>query len=417
VIVNRAIFIAIDLLSFPLGSPTKLGDPVQILILPHKSIHKRGISMASISHPPNHSLAHRQSSLKQKIEPLAAFWMKMSNDWVFQLSDMLAYNFLISMFPLLLVLLAIAGFILGNISPASLENLQNSIANALPTGIGVQVIHGVTKNLQRQAGPIFIVGLILSLFSGSRLFIAIENSSGVIFRLRGRDAIHQNIMALGMACLYIILIPLIFAASVLPDLILHGLGITLHSGIGEILSHVLGIVVGIGVAIALFAAIFIIVPNRPIRWQEVWRGTLLTSILFVLYQQLFPLYTNLFLKPNNYGSLIGFVIVLLVFFYYLSFILLLGMETNSWTSGQRQTSGDVQALFHEVQAHNTTRGAAGPTAGTQQEDIEHREGAPPMSDDQSAIAHERQAHKFDLKPPKYAEANKEEGTPLKTDEE
>jgi membrane protein len=372
--------------------------------------------MTTISHQSDHSLPKNKSSFKERTEPIAAFWMKMSNDWVFQLSNMLAYNFIISIFPLLLVMLAIVGFILGAISPGSLASLQDSIASSLPSGIGNQVIKGVTQNLQRQAGPIFIIGLLLSLFSGSRLFVAIENSSGVIFRLRGRDAIHQNIMALGMTCLYIVLIPLIFAASVLPDLVLRALGISLQNGIGEIFSRLLGIVVGIGVAIVLFAAIFIIVPNCPIRWQEVWRGTLLTSLLFVLYQQLFPLYTNLFLRPSNYGSVIGFLIVILVFFYYLSFILLLGMETNSWASGQRQTGGDVQALFHEVQAHNTTRGAAGPTAGTEQEDIEHREGARMMADDQTAIKHERQDHQFDLQPPKYAEANKEEGTPNKKDE-
>jgi membrane protein len=366
--------------------------------------------MTTISHQADHSLPKNKSNFKQKVELIAAFWMKMSNDWVFQLSNMLAYNFIISIFPLLLVILAIAGFVLGAISPSSLASLQDSIANSLPSGIGSQVIKGVTQNLQRQAGPIFIIGLLLSLFSGSRLFVSIENSSGIIFRLRGRDAIHQNIMALGMACLYVILIPLIFAASVLPDLVLRALGISLQNGIGEIFSHLLGIVIGVGVAIVLFASIFIIVPNCPVRWQEVWRGTLITSLLFVLYQQLFPLYTNLFLRPSNYGSVIGFLVVILVFFYYLSFILLLGMEINSWVSGQRQTAGDVQALFHEIQTHNTTRGAAGPSAGTEQEDIEHHEGARVMSDDQRAVDHERRDHQFDLQPPKYAEVSKEEGT-------
>src|SRR5689334_2681838 len=46
-------------------------------------------------------------------KPALNFWSKVSNDWVFNLSGMLAYNILMSLFPILLVLLAVAGFILG----------------------------------------------------------------------------------------------------------------------------------------------------------------------------------------------------------------------------------------------------------------------------------------------------------------
>jgi type IV secretory pathway TrbL component len=66
-------------------------------------------------------------------------------------------------------------------------------------------------------------------------------------------------------------------------------------------------------------------------------------------------------------------VVILVFFYYLAFILLVGAEVNSWAAGQRQTAGDIATVLHEVQAHNTTRGAAGPTAGQPQEDVQRPE--------------------------------------------
>jgi hypothetical protein len=66
-------------------------------------------------------------------------------------------------------------------------------------------------------------------------------------------------------------------------------------------------------------------------------------------------------------------VVILVFFYYLAFILLVGAEVNSWAAGQRQTAGDIATVLHEVQAHNTTRGAAGPTAGQPQEDLRRPE--------------------------------------------
>jgi len=90
--------------------------------------------------------------------------------------------------------------------------------------------------------------------------------------------------------------------------------------------------------------------------------------------------------------------------YYLGFILLLGAEVNSWAQGQRQTEADIPSILHEVQAHNTTRGAAGPTAGEPQEDVQHHEGAAAMDAPEKAVRHEREEHDTDAQPPKFAEA-------------
>jgi uncharacterized BrkB/YihY/UPF0761 family membrane protein len=63
-------------------------------------------------------------------------------------------------------------------------------------------------------------------------------------------------------------------------------------------------------------------------------------------------------------------VVILVFFYYLAFILLLGAEINSWVAGQRETATDMPGILHAVQAHRSTRDAAGPTAGEPQEEMQ-----------------------------------------------
>ena len=246
-----------------------------------------------------------------------------------------------------------------------------------------------------------MLGLLLALFSGSRLFITIENSLSVIFRLRPRDAIHQNIMAFSMVLLFVVLVPILFLASSASDAIAQAL---FQGAANKPLARVLGLLTAFVVAGVLFGAIYIVVPNRPVHLKEVWKGTLVGAALLVLYELLFPLYQNMFLKPGNYGSVAGFAIVILVFFYYFAFILLLGAEINSWASGQRQTASDIASIIHEVQAHNTTRGAAGPTAGSPTEDLQNHKGAEAMDTDQKAIEHEREDHHDDIRPPKYEEA-------------
>jgi YihY family inner membrane protein len=332
---------------------------------------------------------------------LLDFWKKCSNDWIFNFSGLLAYALLMAIFPLFLVLLAIAGLSLNTLSPDALASLSKSLAATLPGTTGGAIVDAVLTNLRKSTGWLFVLGLLLALFTGSRLFITIESALSVIFRLRPRDALHQNIMAFSMVLLFVVLVPILFLASSASDAIAQAL---FSGNANKALARVLGILTAFVVAAALFGAIYVVIPNRPVHWKEVWKGTLVGAGLLVLYELLFPLYQNTFLKPGNYGSVAGFAIVILVFFYYFAFILLLGAEVNSWAAGQRQTAADLASIIHEVQAHNTTRGAAGPTAGSPTEDMQHHEGAAAMETDEKAIEHERTDHHDDSQPPKYEEA-------------
>jgi len=340
--------------------------------------------------------------LKERARPLLRFWQKVSNDWVFNLSGLLAYNILMTMFPILLALLAIAGFILATVSPGSQQALVEAIANALPggsAGTGGVVAEVALSNLRRQAGGIFIIALLVAIFTGSRLFITLESCFGVIFRLRSRSILRQNLMAIGMLMLYVVLAPIFLLASFVPQAIINAIeqsnaGATVNG----LLIHLIGLLVAFVVALVLFSVIYIVVPNRRVSLSEVWRGTLLASGLLVLYELLFPIYETIALRPDNYGSVAAFAIVILIFFYYLALILLLGAEVNSWASGQRETAGDIAAILHEVQAHNTTIGAAGPTAGMPQEDKQHHKGARAMATPERAKKHERDDHHVRIQP-------------------
>jgi membrane protein len=319
---------------------------------------------------------------RKDVSPLMGFWTKTNNDWVFNLSGLLAYNFLMSIFPILLVLLAVAGLILGNLSPATYTQFQHDLQTALPQG--GTILSVAANNLSRSAGVLFVVGLVTALYAGSRLFVTIENCFGVVFRLRARTFLRQNVMAIGMLLLYAILIPVVALASIIPSAIMQALGSLGRNGVVGLLSDVAGVVISFIFACVLFAAIYIVVPNRPVRFSEAWRGTLVAGALLAIYEIVFPLYLHYALHPGNYGSVAGFAVVILVFFYYLAFILLIGAEVNSWALGQRQTAGDILTILHRVQAHDTTLGAAGPTAGQPQEHLR-----PERRDRTSDTRHER----------------------------
>jgi membrane protein len=350
---------------------------------------------------------HQQNPLTRNLNTLGNFWIKINNDWIFNFSGTIAYVLEASIIPILLAIIGVGGLILGAISPETRTTLENAIADSLPggaSGPGGDLVSAAVNNLNQSAGVFLIVGIVTAIFTGSGLFITLENVFGVIFRLRGRDLLHQRLMAIGMMLLYIVLVPIILLASIVPPAILRALGLGRTHPVGSVVWPVVGLFIAWLVAVLFFGAVYLVVPNRKMRVGEVWAGALISAALLVIYQAIFPLYVGYFIHPRSYGSVVGFALVILVFFYYLAFILLLGAEINSWRAGQRQTASPINAILHELQAHNTTRGAAGPTAGNPGEDLQSGRGAAAMRDTVAAIYHERTQHQGDALPPQYAES-------------
>lgn len=283
------------------------------------------------------------------IQPLLDFWTKLNDDWVFNLSGMLAYNLLMSLFPILLLLLAAVGLILGDHASTVYTHIEQVFAQIIPGG--AEIFQAVTNQLTTNAGPLFLIGLVGSVLGGSNLFMVIESCFGIIFRVRGRDLIPKQLMAFGMLALYLILAPLIALAFSLPSAIVRLVDPYLANSGQAALAGVLGNIVAVLSAFILFGATYLIVPNRRIHLKQVIPGTLLATVLLVPYISLFPLYVNRFLRPDNYGSVAGFAVVILIFFYYLGFILLLGAELNSWIAGRRLVGGDIPAILQAARLH------------------------------------------------------------------
>src|SRR5579884_1698643 len=347
------------------------------------------------------------TEVKNEVGGALAFWTKVNNDWVFNFSGTLAYGFLTSIAPILLVIIAIGGLILGAVDPSAQSQLEARIASTLPggaSGNGTAIVTAATHTLTTSAGPLLILGIVTAIIGGSGLFVTMENVFGVIFRLRGRDAIHQRIMSIGMLLIFAVLVPIMVLVSAVPPAILRTLGIGNSNPIAAFFIQLVSLVVAFVFACVFFALLYIIVPNKPVKLKEVWKGTLVAGALLVAYEALFPIYESNFIHPGNLGPLVGFAVVIIIFFYYLAFIVCIGAEVNSWAAGQRQTAAPIDAIMHELQAHNTTRGAAGPTAGNPKEDLQNFEGSSAMHDTSRAIRHERKEHTDDQQPPKYAES-------------
>jgi membrane protein len=292
--------------------------------------------------------------LRRRIAPLIALWSKINNDWIFNWSAALAYTLLTSIIPIFLVILAIGGFILGAISPLSLAALERILASGLPggaEGAGGQIVNAALHQLNQSAGAYLLIGIVGAIIAGSGLFLSLESVFGIVFRLKNRDVIPQRIMAISMVLFYVLLVPIVAVASIAPGALRTALHISQQDEGGNFLMQVLGLLIAFAAAYLFFGGIYFVIPNRRMKLGEIWMGTLISAVLLLLYELAFPIYSSLFLR-DNYGSIVGVVIVFLIFFYYLAFILMLGAEVISMTLGLRPTTKPLGAVLQELQAHD-----------------------------------------------------------------
>jgi membrane protein len=296
----------------------------------------------------------------------SGFWTKLNNDWIFNLAGLLAYNFLMALFPLFLLLFAGCGVVLDLLSPSAELQLQHALADALPGNTGAILVQAVSDHLKKSVGLLLIVGLVAAAIAGSRLFVTLEGCFGIIFRLRSRDPVRQNRMAFGMLVLYLLVAPIVLLISVLPTGLVDLVDPGNHSPLSVLVSDSARLLIWFAAALLFFGVTYALVPHRRRTWRtwrSNWRGAVVAAALLVLYEGLFRLYQQYLLHADNYGTIAAFALVILLFLYYLAFILLLA-------AGQRATAADLPGVLHAVQAHHTLRGAAGPTAGMPQEEMQ-----------------------------------------------
>jgi len=310
------------------------------------------------------------SQAKHVLQGLTALWAKINNDWVLNLAALLAYTLLMSIVPMLAMFLSFFGLFLSGLAPGSEQQLIQQIGAAVPSG--EQFIEPALHRLAASSGILAVITILLSTWFGSRLFVTIEQCFGIIYRLPPRGVVRQNVIALAMLLLFVLLIPALLALSVAPSFLsTHFVDQFLSDSIAARLWLGLATsVAGLLIASLLFLVIYAVMPNRPLRLRDAWKGALIAGALLEIYSMAFPFYATVFLRPDSYGATVGFAVLVLIFFYYFGVILLVGAEINSFWAGQRQTATELSGILYEVQVRRSVEGAAGPTAGQPQEDLQ-----------------------------------------------
>ncbi len=288
---------------------------------------------------------------------LLGFINKFNYDWALSLASGLAFNLMVATIPIIIAILALAGFIFGGLNPSIQEQLIQQIQQIFPPPIPSQEIIGLALNtLNMDAGVLGLIAVVMAIIGGSGLFVAMEGQLDIIYQIRTRDIIRQYIMAFGMLLVFVILTPFMLFASSIPG-ILHSFAQKTSLSQTQIVSSGIGfelftIFCGFLATWILIEIIYLVVPNQHISFRQSWFGALLAAVATQAYLQLFPFYVTHFL--SGYTGTVGFAIIFIFFFYFFAVILLGGAEVNAfYAQGKRAIPENMAGLVHA--AMNDTR--------------------------------------------------------------
>ncbi len=264
-------------------------------------------------------------------------------DKVPMLAASLAYYTIFALAPLLIIIIAVLGFVLGQ------SSVQQDLINQFQGLFGDEVagfVQSMLENRDTGRGGILasIVGVVLLLLGASGVFIQLQSAlneiwdvepgaqpGGILAILKKRLLAFGMILGIGFLLLVSLVIPA--AISVLERF----LGNRFPGS--ETLWQWLTFALSLAVIVVLFALLFKFLPDVEIAWRDVWTGAVVTALLFTVGKTIIGLYLGNSGVASAYGAA-GALVLLLLWIYYSAQIVLLGAE---FTQVYARRRGELEA--------------------------------------------------------------------------
>jgi membrane protein len=255
---------------------------------------------------------------------LAGWW----NDNVPRLGASLAYYTLFAMAPILVISIAIAGFFFGA------EAVRGEVVTQMRGLVGETGAQAVQTMLQNAAtrgdGTLAtIIGVVTFFLGSTGAFLELQTALNGIWRVKPkpnagfRQMLFQRLLSFGLVIGvgFVLLVSLVVSAGLAA--LSRYIGNTFPAF--AVAWTAINVLVSLGVVTLLFAMIYQFLPDVKLRLRDVWLGALVTAGLFTVGKGLIGLYLGTSAIASSYGAA-GSVVVLLVWVYYSSQVVLLGAE-------------------------------------------------------------------------------------------
>ncbi|HRH34166.1 MAG TPA: YihY/virulence factor BrkB family protein, partial [Catalimonadaceae bacterium] len=277
-----------------------------------------------------------------------------NDDNCFRLSAALSYYTLFSIAPLVVVIIATAGYFFGD------EAISGVIFNKAYAIIGPQAASGLQTMVKNAyvSRPTSLSGFVsvgVLLFSATVVLTALQSSLNTIWNVRIRA--DKGIIYFVISRLLALAMMLVIGALLVATIVLNAIWV----GVGDYLSQFLAgyaiylietgqLILSFLVSTLLFALIYKYLPDAKIRWKNIWVGAFTTSVLFLFGRYGISMYLGNTNITSLYGAA-GSVILLIVWVNYSSWIFFLGAEVIHVVAlrrGEKIRPSRIAEIYREV---------------------------------------------------------------------
>ncbi len=256
----------------------------------------------------------------------------MDTDHCFIFASGIAFNVLLCIIPLSLILFQIFSFILQNNDSAK-KAVLDYIQKGLPLEGYGQALHDWVQNqFSYVTNPSYlpgIIALIVLLWLASALFSSLRSAVNGIFKI----PTHHNMAILKIKDIGMILVVSFFLLiTILLGPVVTGLQKISSDILPEIISSfihsTLSYFIPIGASFLLFLYLFRSLPHKRISWRASIISTVVTVVLIEIMKYIFIIYLD---RISNLGALYGayaFLVAIAFWAYYVALVFTVGAEVG-----------------------------------------------------------------------------------------
>jgi len=253
-------------------------------------------------------------------------WMA---DEPFRLSAIVAYYAVLSLPALLVIILNIVGSIWGT------EVVQGEMTDEFTAALGAdtaKAIEGMiaeTGNVKKNTIST-IIGIATLLYGATGVFYQLKISLNQIWAVKPdpNAPVKKIVIDRARSFAFILVIGFLLLISFIMTTAISALSKFITSNLPDVLiylAYAIDTIVSIGIISLLFALMFKYLPDTKINWKTVWKGALLTAVLFIIGKLLLSLYFAQMEPGSTYGAA-GSIVLILLWASYSCLILFFGAE-------------------------------------------------------------------------------------------
>ncbi|MEM9803715.1 MAG: YihY/virulence factor BrkB family protein [Cyanobacteria bacterium P01_D01_bin.56] len=253
-----------------------------------------------------------------------------NKDKASRLAAALAYYTMFSLAPLLVIVIAIAGFFFDQAA------VQEQLTQQIQSLVGSDGAAFAQTALENANTPgentsliASIISIVLLLVGATGVFGQLQESLNVIWNVEAKPSnaakgfIKKRLLSFAM----LLTIGFLLMVSLVLSTILAALSTYLNNLLPgtDVMWQLLNIGLSLVTITVMFALLYKYVPDVRISWDDVWIGSFITALLFTIGKSLLGIYLGNSGFSSTYGAA-GSVIIILAWVYYSAQILFFGAE-------------------------------------------------------------------------------------------